>query len=134
MRINTETIRKLNPCRSRFENWEKHYATFKGTLKQFFALSEITHADKLWITLRLLPEFGREVFAIDCGFAAAAAAADAAAAAAAADAYAAAAAAVDAADAYAAAAAAVDAADAERERQLEALLYLSKLPKKEGVR
>ena len=130
--INKEVIKLLNPCAHRYENYLENYSEFNGNQDDFFELTEISHNDKLWVILRLMPRELVEVFAIDCAVSAyadayadadadaaayvvAAAAADAAAYVVAAAAYVVAAAAADAAAAY---------ADAERTRQLDALSYL----------
>ena len=141
LKIDTKTIQTLNPCKDRFDNWLEHYDNKTYTVKQFFALDNITHSDKLWVVLRLVSNETKVIFALDCAFDAAAAyayAADAYADADAADAdaavaaaYVAAAADADAAAYVAAAAAAYVAAayaDAARKakqaEQLEVLIYL----------
>ena len=118
--INLEVIKSLKPCLNRYENYLKHYTDFEGSLEDFLDLPEVTHNDKLWVSLRLMPRFLAEVFAIDCAAASASASAYAAASASAyaASAYAAYAAAVAASAAYAAAGA------SEKQRQIEALIYL----------
>ncbi len=94
MKINTEIITALKPCKDSFDNYLKHYKDFAGTHEDFVELREISRSDKLWVLIRLMPRFEVEVFAIDC--------------------------------AVAAAASAVNATDyaTERERQIEALIYL----------
>ena len=135
MIINKDVINSLKPCADRYENYLEHYANFSGNQDDFFELPEISHNDKLWVILRLMPRELVEVFAIDCAVSAYAHAdayvyADAYAHAAAADAAYAHAAAADAAAAAAAAyanAAYDDAAYAnavERTRQLDAISYL----------
>ena len=96
IKVDSQIIASLNPCKDRLDNWTKHYSGFKGDLVKFLDLKDITSQDKIWVAVRLLPRFLAEVFAIDCAVAANAAAA-----------------------AYAAANAA-----AERQRQIEALIYL----------
>ena len=130
--INHEVIKKLKPCEDRYENYLNHYADFEGNIEDFLDFPLITHEDKLWVSLRLIPRFLIEVFSVDCAVNAYAYADAYAAAAYAAAAYAAYAA--DAAAAYAAYAA--DAADAaaasyayaakhtEKQRQIESLIYL----------
>jgi hypothetical protein len=125
--INKEIIKALNPCKDRYDNYLVHYSKFIGTIEEFLFLPEISHKDKLWVGLRLLPRNLVEVFALDCAVSAqnyaaadaAYAAADAADAAESEDAFA----------AYAAAAYAADAADAadaaaEKNFQIEALIWL----------
>jgi len=150
IKINTEIIKALKPCGNRYVNYLLHYKDFEGDIQDFLLLDKISHSDKLWVTLRLVPRIIVETFAIDCASAAAdyaayaaadadyaaADAADYAADAAANAAYYAASAAADyaayaAADADYAGDAAADAvyaaayaASAEKERQLCALEYL----------
>ncbi len=138
VKVNTKVISDLKPCTDRYNNWVNHYNDFDGDILEFLELENITARDKVWVSLKILPRFIVEVFAIDCAFRANAAAADAAAyAAAAADAAAYAAAAADAAAAAAYAAYAADAADAaaayaayaasiERENQVDSLIMLIK--------
>ena len=64
--INKEIIKALKPCGYRYENYITHYAEFNGTLEEFLFLPLISHNDKLWVGLRLLPRNLVEVFAIDC--------------------------------------------------------------------
>jgi hypothetical protein len=125
--VNLEVIKSLKPCLNRYENYLKHYTDFEGSLEDFLDLPEVTHNDKLWVSLRLMPRFLAEVFAIDCAAASASASAYAAAyaasAAATAAAYAASASAAYAA-AVAASAAYAAAGASEKQRQIEALIYL----------
>ncbi len=140
LKVTTAIISKLRPCESRFENWKSHYDTFAGDVIDFLSLDQITARDKIWVCLQILPRDLVETHAVNSAFNAVAypaataavayptatdadaAAADASDAATAADAAAAAAYAFDA--AYAAAAAAAAAMDAEREQQVDALIYL----------
>ena len=145
IKIDNEIIKSLKPCTDRYQNYLDHYSDFEGHIEDFLDLDHISHADKIWVSVRVMPRFLVECFAIDC----AVAAADAAAAAAAnADVAAAVAAYVAAANAayvaaYVAAANAADAADAaayayaadaaayaganayaEKQRQIESIIYL----------
>ena len=115
--INKEIIKSLKPCADGYQNYLKHYPDFEGCLEEFLDLEHISNSDKIWVSVRLMPRFLVECFAIDCAISAAAAADDAA--------YAAAA-------AYAAHAAADDAAHAaaERQRQIESIIYLIQSHKK----
>jgi hypothetical protein len=135
IRLNKKIIKSLKPCADRYENFLKYYSDFDGQLEEFLDLENITYQDKIWLAVRLMPRFLVEVFAIDCAVRASAYATDAyaptnaaryAAAAATyaytdADAYTA----LYAADAahYAAAYYAADAA-AERQNQIESIIYL----------
>lgn len=69
--INKELIKSLKPCADRYENYLRFYSDFSGTLEEFLFLPEISHQDKLWVSLRLLPRELVEVFAIDCAVSAA---------------------------------------------------------------
>lgn len=70
MKINTKIIEELNPCKDRFDNWKVHYYIFNGSIVKFLKLENITHSDKLWVALRILPKELVEIFAIDCALAA----------------------------------------------------------------
>jgi hypothetical protein len=131
VKLTVETIKALNPCKSRLDNFTQHYPAFKGDLIDFLSLEQITPQDKVWVAVKIVPRQILEVFAIDCAFSAQkysdADAADAAADAAAYAAEATADAAAEAA-AYAAADAAAYAAarNQERENQVDALIHLCK--------
>jgi hypothetical protein len=145
IKVNTEVIKKLKPCTDRFENWLEHYEKFDGNITEFLSLDQIGCNDKIWVTMRLVPKDLAVTFSIDCVFAAyayytnaSAAFADAAAAAAyaahatydyaaeytAAASYAASYTASYAASYTATYAVGADAADTEKERQIDALIYL----------
>jgi len=70
IKINTDIIKALDPCNDRFDNWLQYYSDFNKTLLEFLDLENISHSDKIWVALRLLPRHTVEVFAIDCVFAA----------------------------------------------------------------
>ena len=53
IKINTEVIKGLRPCRSRFNNYLNYYEDFDGTLEEFLALDNITYSDKVWVFVRL---------------------------------------------------------------------------------
>jgi hypothetical protein len=138
-KINTERIAALKPCAKRFENFKREYPDFDGDILEFLSLEKITSNDKIWVAIRVLPREILEVFAIDCAFSASEYAVANYDAAEYATAYATNCIAADAVD-YAAAAAnyaanytaaaaaaadhAIHAYDAERERQVNALIYL----------
>ncbi len=54
--ISNKTIKNLKPCSDRFNNYLKYYKDKTHTYAQFLGLKNITHDDKLWVTLRLIPE------------------------------------------------------------------------------
>jgi len=130
--VDLEVIKSLVPCLDRYENYFHHYEYFEGSLEDFLDLNELTHNDKLWVSLRLIPRFLIEVFAIDCAVAAAAYAAyanavayaDYAAYANAGADYVDYAASAAYANAAAGASAAYAAGASEKQRQIEALIYL----------
>lgn len=53
MRINTKTIKMLNPCESRFNNYLNYYKNFDSDLLDFILLENITYNDKVWVVTRL---------------------------------------------------------------------------------
>lgn len=53
MKINTEIIKALNPCDSRFNNYLSHYSDFDGILEDFILLDNISYNDKVWVFNRL---------------------------------------------------------------------------------
>lgn len=54
MLITNEVIESLNPCPGRYDNYLKFYKDKSHTIKQFMGLKNITHADKVWVALRLM--------------------------------------------------------------------------------
>ena len=70
IKINKEVISALNPCKDRFDNYLESYSNFSGDIQEFLDLANISHKDKLWVTLRVIPRTVLEVFAIDCAFSA----------------------------------------------------------------
>jgi hypothetical protein len=56
IKINTRIIKSFKPCQDRLDNWLSHYKSFNGPISKFLNLKNITHRDKLWIFLRLLPK------------------------------------------------------------------------------
>ncbi len=70
--INKEIIKSLKPCADRYENYLKHYPDFEGCLEEFLDLEHISHTDKIWVSVRVMPRFWVECFAIDCALSAAA--------------------------------------------------------------
>ena len=65
MRITTELIAGLSPCKDRFDNWKYHYGNRRPSLHKFTKLVNITHLDKIWVLIRLLSEENKVVFTID---------------------------------------------------------------------
>jgi hypothetical protein len=66
MQITTETIRVLNPCADRFDNYLEHYADFKGSVEDFAMLENITYNDKIWVLVRFMSHAQKVEFALKC--------------------------------------------------------------------
>lgn len=56
MKITNKLIKSLNPCQHRLDNYLKFYAKKSHTKAQFMGLKNITHEDKVWVSLRLIPK------------------------------------------------------------------------------
>ena len=54
MLITNELIKSLDPCEDRLDNYLKFYKGKKHTKAQFMGLKNITHEDKIWVSLRLM--------------------------------------------------------------------------------
>lgn len=63
--INLATIKALNPCKDRRENYIKFYKNREFTPKQFMGLKHITHKDKVWVAFRLMPKDNIKLAAAD---------------------------------------------------------------------
>jgi len=70
IQINTEVIKKLNPCNEPWQKWLIDYPDFDGDIVEFLELEKVKPHDKIWVAVRLMPRFLVEVFAIDCAVAA----------------------------------------------------------------
>ena len=70
IQVNKKVIAKMHPCKDRFDNYLANYSSFNGSILEFLDLDKISSIDKIWVTLRLLPQEQLEYFAIDCAFAA----------------------------------------------------------------
>ncbi len=66
MKINTEIIKKLNPCNDRFNNYIKHYLTFNGNLEEFLSLDNITYSDKVWVFTHLATPIQNVIWSLLC--------------------------------------------------------------------
>ncbi len=64
--VTTKKVAALNPCTPSFDNFKAEYPNFKGSIEKFLDLDRISHSDKLWVTLRLVPRIVLEIFAVDC--------------------------------------------------------------------
>jgi hypothetical protein len=56
MIINNKLIKKLKPCKDRFNNYLIFYKDKSHTPAQFMGLKNITQSDKLWVAFRLIPK------------------------------------------------------------------------------
>lgn len=70
IRVNTKKILTLNPCKDRLDNWNNYYSDFNKDIVKFLRLENITHNDKIWVAVRLMPRNLLKIFEIDCIFAA----------------------------------------------------------------
>lgn len=66
MKINLETIEKLNPCRDRLENYKRRYGASDFTLEDFLNLDKITYNDKVWVAARLFTKKQSVLWAVKC--------------------------------------------------------------------
>ena len=66
MRINKEILKKLKPCKIRWENYLTHYSEFDGTFEEFIDLDNISYNDKFWVARRVLNKNQLVNFAILC--------------------------------------------------------------------
>jgi len=66
MKITTQIIKKLKPCKHRLDNFLEYYSDFNGDHEEFLSMDKINHIDKLWVLLRIMKRVDVEVFAIDC--------------------------------------------------------------------
>ena len=53
-KITLEDIKKLDPCRSGYENLVKYYPDFDMTMVEFLELEHIPHNDKAWLIRRMV--------------------------------------------------------------------------------
>ena len=67
MKLDVQTIKALNPCADRFDNFLKHYPDFSGTVEDFVMLENITYNDKIWVLTRVMNREQKVAFAIKCG-------------------------------------------------------------------
>lgn len=66
IKINTKKIKSLNACQDRLDNWIEHCGDFNGSVLEFLSLTKIAAQDKVWISVRVFPKNLLEVFAVDC--------------------------------------------------------------------
>jgi hypothetical protein len=65
MKINSKLIKTFNPCKDRYDNYQKFYQDKNFTPRQFVNLKEITSIDKVWVLARLLNVDAKVVFCLD---------------------------------------------------------------------
>jgi hypothetical protein len=66
MKINLETIQKLNPCQDRLDNYKNHYNTSDFTLEEFLKLNKIAYSDKVWVITKLFTKKQNTLWSIKC--------------------------------------------------------------------
>lgn len=66
MKINLETIQKLNPCQDRLDNYKNNYDTNDFTLEEFLNLDKITYTDKVWVATGLFTKKQNVLWSIKC--------------------------------------------------------------------
>ena len=64
--INTEVLKNLKPCTSRFKNWLEYYADFSGSFEEFIQLEKISYEDKVWVSRQLVPTKQLLTWAVLC--------------------------------------------------------------------
>jgi hypothetical protein len=65
MKINSKLIKTFNPCKDRYDKYQKFYQDKEFSLRQFADLEEITSSDKVWVLARLLNVDSKAVFCLD---------------------------------------------------------------------
>lgn len=70
LKINTKVIKDLSPYKDGFKDWQKHYNSFDGDILEFFCLEDISAVDKIWVAIKVLPRNIMETFVINCAFSA----------------------------------------------------------------
>ena len=65
IKITNKTIKKLRPCKDRYDNYLKFYKGKEFTPKQFMRLKKITNEDKLWVAFLVLPKKDVRLIAAD---------------------------------------------------------------------
>lgn len=63
MKINKKVLEKLNPCTNRLDNYLENYHDREFTINQFLRLKKISHEDKVWVAVRLMPRENLRFFA-----------------------------------------------------------------------
>jgi hypothetical protein len=53
-KLTAKLIKKLNPCKDRFDNFLKEYPNYKGDWYDFLSLDRISYEDKIWVAARLM--------------------------------------------------------------------------------
>jgi len=66
IKVNSDIIKSLTPCKDRLVNYLKHYNELNFDILEFLALDKITTEDKIWVSVRLMPVNLVERFALEC--------------------------------------------------------------------
>ena len=54
MKITTQLITALNPCKDRLDNYLQHYSNLEFTFDDFIDLEHISYNDKIWVAKQVL--------------------------------------------------------------------------------
>ena len=65
-KITLKDIKKLNPCRSGYENLVKYYPDFNMTMVEFLELEHISHKAKVWLIRRMVDGNILKWWALEC--------------------------------------------------------------------
>lgn len=65
MIINLDSLKQLDPDKDFLEKYSHHYKIKEFTPNQFLGLKNISHADKLWVAFRLMPQYNITLAAAD---------------------------------------------------------------------
>jgi len=65
-KITLKDIKKLDPCRSGYENLVKYYPDFNMTMVEFLELEHISHKAKVWLIRRMVDGNILKWWALEC--------------------------------------------------------------------
>lgn len=66
MIINSELIRKYNPCEEGIDNFEYKYPNFNDKLSVLLRLDGVPYDDKMWLCGKILPEKIAQRWSLEC--------------------------------------------------------------------
>jgi hypothetical protein len=64
--VNKSVLQNLEIGKRFIEEHSRHYEDFEGSLIEFLALDHISKFNKIWVSLKLLPEDLLEAFTSEC--------------------------------------------------------------------